>query len=194
MPHHRLGTTHRLTGEDLRVNDLGRLPVLGGEPVIGQMQVDPAGLDGGVAGLGLDRPVQHIAQTRRTPRRPTLTASARSGSRSRLSTPTRGGRSPFGSAEQSTDGQGCRSERRRRHVHGHAAPLPRPGAAQRPLYAVADGRVELGLPGVTQPGRRRARRGRCCGRPRGRLSTVASRRPRHRSTVLSASRPRSAGR
>jgi hypothetical protein len=46
---------HRVVGEDLRVDGLGGLAVLGGEPVIGQVQVDPGGLDRGVPGLGLDR-------------------------------------------------------------------------------------------------------------------------------------------
>ena len=43
----------RMAGEDLGVDDLGGLAVLGGQPVIGQVQVDPGGLDRGVPGLGL---------------------------------------------------------------------------------------------------------------------------------------------
>ena len=48
-----------MAGEDLGIEDLGGLAVLGGEPVIGQMEVDPGGLDRGMAGLGLHRLQRH---------------------------------------------------------------------------------------------------------------------------------------
>ncbi len=46
-------------GEDLGVDDLGGAAVLRGQPVIGQVQVDPGRLDRGVPGLGLDRLQRH---------------------------------------------------------------------------------------------------------------------------------------
>jgi hypothetical protein len=48
-----------VVGEYLGVEDLRGLPVLGGEPVVGQVQVDPGGLDRGVPGLGLHRLQRH---------------------------------------------------------------------------------------------------------------------------------------
>ena len=47
-------TGHRRRVE-LRVEDLGCRAVLVGQPVVGQVQVDPGGLDRGVPGLGLHR-------------------------------------------------------------------------------------------------------------------------------------------
>jgi hypothetical protein len=52
-----------LAGEDLRVDYLGGLAVPGGEPVIGQAQVDPGGLDRGVPGLGLHLCVPKTSST-----------------------------------------------------------------------------------------------------------------------------------
>ena len=49
----------RVTGEGLGVDGLGGLAVLGGQPVIAQVQVDPGGLDRGVPGLGLHRLQAH---------------------------------------------------------------------------------------------------------------------------------------
>ena len=50
---------HRVGGEDLRVDRLGSLAVLGGQPVIGEVQVDPGRLDRCMAGLSLDRLQRH---------------------------------------------------------------------------------------------------------------------------------------
>ena len=49
----------RGAGEDLGVDDLGGLAVLRGQPVIGQVQIDPGRLDRGVPGLGLHRLQRH---------------------------------------------------------------------------------------------------------------------------------------
>ena len=60
--HRRLPGSARpggLAGEDLRVDHLRGLAVLGREPVIGQVQVDAGRLDRGVPGLGLHRLQRH---------------------------------------------------------------------------------------------------------------------------------------
>lgn len=44
-----------VAGEDLGVDDLRSSAVLGGQPAISEMEVDPRGLDRGMPGLGLDR-------------------------------------------------------------------------------------------------------------------------------------------
>ena len=48
-----------MTGENLRVDHLCGLAVLRREPVTGQVQVDPGGLDRGMPGLGLHRLQRH---------------------------------------------------------------------------------------------------------------------------------------
>ena len=50
---------HHGTCDGLRVDRLDRAPVLAGEPVVGQMQVDTGGFDRAVPGLGLDRLQRH---------------------------------------------------------------------------------------------------------------------------------------
>ena len=55
----RHGRSFWCASEDLGVDDLRGAAVLGGEPVISQVQIDPGRLDRGVPGLGLDRLQRH---------------------------------------------------------------------------------------------------------------------------------------
>ena len=56
---HRDTREVRVLGEDLGVDRFRGPPVLAGEPIISQVQVDPGRLDRRVPGLGLDRLQRH---------------------------------------------------------------------------------------------------------------------------------------